>query len=116
MLKKWITLLSATTLLLFSICTFTENNTVYDTKKHISLQTEVYKIGNGYGYKLWSNNKLLVKQDFIPAYPGKQPFASYKDAQKVATLVLQRIKLGEDPRVSKEDLEQLLTNIPTLDF
>lgn len=85
------------------------------SKPDTILQSEIYEIPNGYGYRLWSKNRLLVQQEVIPAVSGIRPFASFGDAQKVADLVIHKMELGEDPRVRKEELEQLHINIPNFD-
>lgn len=72
--------------------------------------TEAYSINNGYGYVITYNNKVLIKQDNIPALPNNIHFQSTLDACMVAELVIQRLKTQQDPRIDKEDLINLAIN------
>lgn len=60
-----------------------------------------YKIipvdNNTYGYNIYKNQKLIVHQPFIPGRAGKKGFSKIEDAQKVASLVIRKIKKGEMP-------------------
>lgn len=71
------------------------------------LSKEIIEVDGGYGYQIYSGDKLLVQQEFIPAITGKRPFKSSQDAQKVANLVLEKISSGTKPYIKKEELEQL---------
>ncbi|MAU16590.1 MAG: hypothetical protein CMH46_13750 [Muricauda sp.] len=71
------------------------------------LSKEIIKVDGGYGYQIYSGDKLLVQQEFIPAIKGKKPFKTSQDAQKVANLVLEKINAGTKPYIKKEELEQL---------
>lgn len=82
------------------------------SKGSIPLRSEVVEVEAGYGYLIWAGEKLLVKQEFIPAINGKVPFQSYADAKKVAVLVAFKFKNRTNPEVSVEELSRL--NIATL--
>ncbi|RIV46737.1 DUF4907 domain-containing protein [Flagellimonas pelagia] len=71
------------------------------------LRKEVIKVHNGYGYQIFSGEKLLVQQEFIPAVRGNQPFQSAKDARKVANLVIKKIQDRTSPQVSVDELKEL---------
>lgn len=77
------------------------------------IHSEVYETNDGYGYKIISNNKVLIKQDFIPAISGNIPFDSYIDADNIAKLVIGRILSGQDPKVEKRDIDDLYITIRT---
>ncbi len=117
MIKKW-TIFIALAAFLFVLTGILKqppkNENKQKAEANTLLQSEIYEIPNGYGYRLWSKNRLLVQQEVIPVYSGNQPFTSYEEAQKVAEMVLRKIRIGEDPRIRKEDLEQLGINIPNL--
>ena len=67
----------------------------------------VYEINNGYGYSISYNDKLLIKQDLIPAIQNNQAFCNFDDAQKVADLVKEKLKRKENPKISLIELKQL---------
>ena len=75
------------------------------------LHTEVLQVNEGYGYKILYDDKVLVKQDFIPAIQGKKSFESEKEAMLVGNMVLRKIEKGEDPYISISELKDLQISI-----
>lgn len=71
------------------------------------IYSEVFKVNDGYGYRVIYNDKILIQQEYIPVISGKLPFDSYEDANNIATVVVNRITSGEDPKVEKKDLDDL---------
>jgi len=71
-----------------------------------------YKIidaaNNTFGYDIYSDGKLMIHQNSIPAVPGNNGFTKKTDAEKVAQLVISKIKKGEmPPTVSVDELKKL---------
>src|SRR5215467_7093570 len=71
-----------------------------------------YKIidapGHSFGYDVYANGKLLIHQASIPAMPGNEGFKTKADAEKVAQLVVGKIRKGEmPPTVTVEELKKL---------
>jgi len=61
-----------------------------------------------YGYEILADGKLLVRQTNIPGQPGNNGCARKDDAEKLATLVADKVKRGEmPPTVTKAELLQL---------
>ena len=71
------------------------------------LRGKVIKLPNGFGYQIFSGEKLLVQQEFIPAVRGNQPFQSAKDAKKVAKLVIDKIRNRSSPQISIDELKEM---------
>ncbi|SMC51879.1 DUF4907 domain-containing protein [Cellulophaga tyrosinoxydans] len=71
------------------------------------LYSEVFNVGNGYGYYIKTYDKTLIKQNFIPAIQGEKSFVTKKDAQKVANLVMEKITENESPVVTVNELNNL---------
>jgi len=61
----------------------------------------------GWGYNIMANERLYIKQEFIPSVPGKQGFSSSDDALAVANLVIQRISTGREATITERDLDSL---------
>ena len=62
----------------------------------------------GFGYDVYSNGKLLVHQPVKPALPGKEGFTTKAAAEKVAKLVVAKIRKGEmPPTVTIEEMKKL---------
>lgn len=71
-----------------------------------------YKIidapGKTYCYDIYADSKLMIHQSSAPALPGNEGFKTKSDAEKVAQLVITKIKKGEmPPTVSVEELKKL---------
>jgi len=72
----------------------------------------IYKIipsvNKTWGYDIYSDDKLFIHQLSIPAVPGNTGFKTKADAEKVAKLVINKIKKGEmPPTVSVEEMKKL---------
>ena len=61
-----------------------------------------------YGYDIYKGKKLFIHQPTIPAIPGNNGFATKADAEKVAKLVVEKIKKEESlPTVTVDELKHL---------
>lgn len=61
-----------------------------------------------YGYDVYADGRLMIKQKSIPAMPGNEGFKTKADAEKVAQLVIGKIKKSEmPPTVSVEEMKKL---------
>jgi hypothetical protein len=61
-----------------------------------------------FGYEILADGKLLVRQTNVPGQPGNSGCATKADAEKLATLVADKVKRGEmPPTVTKAELLQL---------
>lgn len=71
-----------------------------------------YKIINSanktFCYDIFSDGRLLIHQPSVPGMPGNEGFKTSQSAEKVAKLVIAKIKKGEmPPSVSKEEMRKL---------
>lgn len=72
------------------------------------IQVKTYKIGNGWGYDIYDDGRLLIHQPNIPALSGNHGFTLEADAQKVAKLVIGKIKGNiMPPTLTLEDLKKI---------
>ena len=63
---------------------------------------------DGYGYDIYADGKLTVHQPVVPGTPGNKGFRTKADSEKVARLVVEKLKRGElPPTVSVEELRKL---------
>nr|WP_299175679.1 DUF4907 domain-containing protein [uncultured Allomuricauda sp.] len=81
------------------------------TAEKAEIHAEIITVEHGYGYQILIGEKLLVKQQFIPAINGEVAFQTRNDAKKVADLVKTKLINRLNPEVSLEDLVNL--NIQT---
>lgn len=81
--------------------------------KHNGHQGEVYcevrplKTSNGWGYEIYVDKKLYIKQEYIPAISGVHPFKSKDDAMKTGALVLDKLTHGRVPALTIDELRNL---------
>jgi hypothetical protein len=93
-------------------CSFAQSKTDISPP---SLNTGValsYKIisaaNDTWGYDIFSSNKLTIHQPTIPGRPGNEGFKTKEAAQKVAELVIEKMKKGVmPPTVTEEELKKL---------
>lgn len=75
--------------------------------KKDDFKTLVYKTETGFGYSISYNSKLLIKQDYIPAIQSEKSFFNFEDAQKAASLVIEKLNRKENPKLSLLELNEL---------
>lgn len=64
--------------------------------------------GKTYGYDISADGRLMIHQSSIPGMPGNKGFTKKADAEKVAQLVIGKIKKGEmPPTVTVEEMKKL---------
>jgi hypothetical protein len=70
--------------------------------------TVINTLNDTYGYDVFSNGRLMIHQKSIPAMPGNEGFKTKADAEKVAQLVIEKIKKSEmPPTVTVEEMQKL---------
>ena len=68
----------------------------------------IHASNNTFGYDVCAQDRLIIHQSSIPALPGNEGFKTKDDAEKVALLVIDKIRKGEmPPTVSVEELKKL---------
>ena len=61
-----------------------------------------------FGYTIFIDGEMYIEQKTIPAVEGNTGFTTKEDAEKVALLVIEKIKIGDlPPSVSVEELKRL---------
>lgn len=78
-----------------------------ETKQVASSQVtyEIVLNENGYGYKIFVDEKLYISQPNIPAMSGTAGFQSEADARKIAELAVSKIKQGIlPPTITVEEI------------
>jgi hypothetical protein len=64
--------------------------------------------GVGYGYDIFADGKLLIHQPNIPGRPGTDGFRKKTDSEKVAMLVIKKLRNKElPPTITDGELRQL---------
>lgn len=61
-----------------------------------------------YGYEIYADGRLMIRQASVPAMPGNEGFKTKKGAQDVAALVIEKIKKGQmPPTVEIDEMKKL---------
>ena len=70
--------------------------------------TIIPSAGNTFGYDILDSKKKLIHQPSVPGIPGNKGFAKKADAEKVAKLVMNKIRDNQmPPTISKHELDSL---------
>ena len=65
-------------------------------------------VNNTFGYDVFADGKLMIHQPSMPGMPGNNGFKDKAAAEKVAQLVITKIKKGEmPPTVTTEEMKKL---------
>lgn len=70
-------------------------------------KVHVFSVKSGYGYTIKYGDKIIIKQNNIPAISKKKEFCTVNDAKKVANLVLLKLQEKQNPSVSLSELKSL---------
>lgn len=75
-------------------------------------KVETFESGNGWGYqiKIRSNEKVIIQQPYMPCVTGNKPFPDEQSASGTGYLILSKLLNGENPSISIEELESVMTN------
>lgn len=102
--QNWIYLLFAFSVLLF---VYTRYNRKPNRSDWVQLTYTTYHTPLGWGYDVLVNDSLFIHQQQMPAVEGNRGFSSKKEAEKVAELVIARMKRKELPTILLRDLDSL---------
>ena len=73
-----------------------------------NLTYKTFNVGRGWGYDIFAGNLRKLHQPHIPAINNLKCFRTEEDAQKVALLIIHKIKtVSFPPAVNKQELDSL---------
>jgi hypothetical protein len=61
----------------------------------------------GWGYNIITDGKVRIKQEYMPAVPGKKGFKSASDAMLVGNLAVKKMMLGQWPTITVRELDSM---------
>jgi len=68
----------------------------------------VNALDNTFGYEIFYNGKKIIRQLSVPGVSGNKGFKSKKSAEKVAQIVIDKIKNGKTlPSITLDDLKKI---------
>jgi hypothetical protein len=89
---------------MYSCQTNSANDTATPPPMQENITAQTFKTETGWGYAIFINDKIFIKQSFIPAIAGNKGFANEADANKVAVIVVTKLKKHEKPIVRLNEL------------
>jgi hypothetical protein len=96
----------ASTILLLLVVGWFIKPLVTHCANQIDLSVKVIKVDGGWGYEIAQGKKVIISQPYLPAMPGRVAFKSESDAEKIGSLVVEKLKTGQNPSVTPEELKQ----------
>ncbi len=57
-------------------------------------------------YEIYNNGNLQIRQEYVPGISEKVRFASKREAERIGTIVLNRLNSGQFPVITEQDLEK----------
>lgn len=72
-----------------------------------NLNLKIIKIEQGWGYDIVYKNGIYIHQPNIPAVQKNVLFSTKKEAEKVGTLVLKKIRSNKLPTITQQELDSL---------
>ena len=79
--------------------------------------TSVYQVrtvenASGWGYEVWKDGAMVIKQEHIPAVQGIRAFSSQEQAQKAAEIIKAKLDQGIfPPTMSMAELQSIGVDI-----
>ncbi|MFY7651806.1 MAG: DUF4907 domain-containing protein [Chitinophagaceae bacterium] len=101
--KNWVYILFTGSFLFFIYTFFYKS-----TNSHVKLTYKVVKLDSvHFGYEIYTNDTLFIKQATIPSLQGYKLFSKEKDAEAVANLVIEKMLKKQLPTVDNKELDSL---------
>lgn len=74
--------------------------------KHDDYSLKVKQNDKGWFYEIYAGDKILIKQETIPALAGNYHFINKMDAETIGSIALNKVQQGSmPPTISMEDIE-----------
>ena len=79
-----------------------------DNKDSLELTVAKSEDDKGWMYSIYLGEKLLIRQEKLPVVQGNERIPSELVAEKLGTLVLQKLRNGESPMLHEKELMHAL--------
>jgi hypothetical protein len=78
-----------------------------ERNQKVFIYAEPTQTAYGWGYNIIADGKVHIKQEYIPAVPGKRGFKSAADAMLVGNLVVKKITENKMPSITLHELDSM---------
>ncbi len=72
------------------------------------LEARVFEVTTGWGYDILVNDTLFIRQESIPSLPAQRGFEKKEQAERTASLIINKLKAGHPPTVSTLEVQTIL--------
>jgi hypothetical protein len=104
-IRKTYSLLAIAALLIsFAVIFFSRYR---ERSQKIFIYAEPAQTVYGWGYNIVAADKVHIKQEYMPAVPGKRGFKSAADAMLVGNLVVKKITENKMPTITLHELDSM---------
>lgn len=81
--------------------------TLSQSKQKSNIELELVNQNDSWGYQIYIDDKLYIKQDMVPAVQGNVAFKNKAEANMVGNLVADKLRAHELPKVELRELRLL---------
>ena len=76
-------------------------------KDHILIEIKPIHTFKGWGYNIFTDGKIYIHQDIVPAIPTNRGFRTKEDALAVGKKVYDRLVAGQMPMVTAKEVQEM---------
>mgnify|MGYP005950433841 CR=1 FL=1 len=80
------------------------------SRNEMQPELQTFQLGDGWGYKVLMNKKVMIYQPTIPAIDSLRPFPSEASARRIGSLVVERIKKNQSFSITTDDIIHSLSD------
>jgi hypothetical protein len=80
---------------------------VSEKEDRVLLEIKPIETGGGWGYLIFMNHQVYIRQTIIPAISGTHPFRTREDALAVGQKVVDRMTAGQMPMVTAAEVHAM---------
>ena len=106
-MKKILTAIVFISMMVTSCSNGPTNNKAGVSKETKNIKSYVFETKIGWGYIITIDDRVFIRQPYIPVISGVRSFKTAEDADKVAAFVISKMKQNQPPTLQKEELEKL---------
>lgn len=81
-------------------------------RENALMELRAFEVKDGWGYDVLRDGRPFFHQENIPGVPGNRVFRTKEDALAVGELLCTKIKTGQLPSVSEQEIRDLHVYIP----
>lgn len=80
------------------------------SRDEVQPELQTFQLGDGWGYKVLMNRKVLIYQPTIPTIDSVRSFPTEASARRIGTLVVERIKRNQSFTITTDDIIHSLSD------